>query len=131
MHLIDAKETTLLGHVEMKDNKQGGMQQHLGVGEDPTTPRRQALARESQFVEMDLARLHVGGRFIPSIGDDIFKTRHQSQKFSNLKVRGFRGPDHQQARGGNGPTRRRRGHLERESQSKGPNRSCNKRHQAI
>jgi hypothetical protein len=92
MHLIDAKEMTLLGHVEMKDSKQGGMQQHLGVGEDPTTPRRQALARESQFVEMDLARLHVGGRFIPSIGDDIFKTQHPKPKVFKLESVGLPGP---------------------------------------
>jgi hypothetical protein len=92
MHLIDAKDTMLLCHFQMENNKQGGMEQHLGVGEDLTTPRRQALARDSQFEKKDLARIHLGGRFIPRIGDDIFKARHPKPKVFKLESAGLPGP---------------------------------------
>jgi hypothetical protein len=103
MHLIDTKGATFLSQVKMEDNKQGGMHQHFGVGEDPTTPRRQALAREPQLVEKNLARLYVKGGVIPS-----FKSRHPKPK--NLKVQGFQGPRSSARKGGNGPTRWRREH---------------------
>jgi hypothetical protein len=41
----------LLSQIQVKDNKQGGMQQNLGVREKPTAPTDQTLRRHSQFME--------------------------------------------------------------------------------
>jgi hypothetical protein len=82
------------------------MHQHLGVGEDPTTPRRQGLACEPQLVEENLAWFHVGGGVIPSFGNHIFPAP-ESKSFQTGKCRASRGPGHRQAKGDNVPTRRR------------------------
>jgi hypothetical protein len=55
-----------LRHVEIKNDKKGGMMQHLVGGEKGPAPRREMFSGLLELMEKDLAMFHMWGRSRPS-----------------------------------------------------------------
>ena len=74
-----------LGQVKLEDDKEGGMHQHLSVGEEVSAPFGQLSTRVTQFVIESLTRLSMVRWFLPSFLNNLSEPGNAGPKVLELE----------------------------------------------